>query len=82
MRLLLDSSALIWWFAASPLLSPRAQRSVKDSRNQIFVSAASIWEIGIKQQMGKLEAAAILEQVPLWLVQERFVELPISALHA
>ena len=57
MRLLLDSHALIWWFAGDPQLSVPALRAVEDEENNVLVSAASAWEIATKHRIGKLPEA-------------------------
>ena len=54
MRLLLDTHALIWWLAGSTLLSRPARRAIDGSANDVFVSAASAWEISIKHAAGRL----------------------------
>lgn len=82
MRLLLDSSALIWWFARSPQLSSSAADNIENRTNEILVSAASLWEIGIKHRIGKFNAGPMLEQVPIWFKEERFTELPVFSEHA
>ena len=83
MKLLLDTHALIWWWADSPRLSPAARAAVVDAGNQVLVSAASAWEIAIKQRLGKLsgvptEAGAFAER----LTASGFESLPIRAAHA
>ncbi|QDS86528.1 hypothetical protein EC9_06920 [Rosistilla ulvae] len=54
MRVLLDSHAVIWWVDQHRLLSPNALAAVADPSNELFVSAATVWEIGIKVGLGKL----------------------------
>ena len=54
MRLLLDTHALIWWLAADSSLSATARNAIGDPANDIFVSAASAWEIATKHRIGKL----------------------------
>jgi PIN domain nuclease of toxin-antitoxin system len=54
MNILLDTHALIWLAEGSPKLSPKARRAVESRRNQTFYSLASIWELAIKLQLGKL----------------------------
>ena len=54
MKLLLDSHAVIWWVDQHELLSPNANDAISDPQNELFVSAATIWEIGIKVGIGKL----------------------------
>ena len=57
MRLLLDTHAFLWWLAGSPRLSRPASRAIGKERNQVFVSAASVWEISTKIRLGRLEVA-------------------------
>lgn len=55
MRLLLDTHIFLWAVAGSPLLVPAARRAIEDA-SEVYVSAASIWEIAIKARIGKVEA--------------------------
>ena len=54
MRLLLDTHIFLWAVAGSPRLKPAARRLI-ESAEQVYVSAASIWEVAIKAQLGKIE---------------------------
>jgi PIN domain nuclease of toxin-antitoxin system len=54
MRLLLDSNAFVWAVADSPKLTRRARKIMQDA-NEIYVSAASLWELSIKRGLGKFE---------------------------
>ena len=54
MNLLLDTHALLWWLADDEKLSANARTWISDPGNQVFVSAVSGWEIGIKRALGKL----------------------------
>ena len=54
MRLLLDTHALLWWWANDPLLSEAARAAMLDEAIEVHVSAASAWEIATKQRIGKL----------------------------
>jgi PIN domain nuclease of toxin-antitoxin system len=49
MRLLPDTHALLWWFTADPRLSATATAAIADAANEVYVSAASAWEIATKQ---------------------------------
>lgn len=83
MRLLLDAHALIWWLAGDLSLSATAQNAIADDRNDVFVSAASAWEIATKYRIGKLSQAALLAaDVASAIAQQGFHELPISLRHA
>ncbi len=78
MRLLLDTHALIWWLTASPELSAEVTSAIADPTNDVFVSAASAWEIGIKKAVGKLHAPDDLEAQ---IGRHAFTPLPISLRH-
>ncbi len=61
MRLLLDTRALLWTFDDPAELSRQALDAIADERNDVFVSAASAWEIAIKRALGKLVAPVDIE---------------------
>ena len=77
-RLLLDTHAFLWWLADAPQLSDAARKAIGDERNEVFVSAASGWEIAIKRQLGKLQAPDDLDAA---VEAEGFSHLPISFFH-
>ncbi|MCK9461742.1 MAG: type II toxin-antitoxin system VapC family toxin [Proteobacteria bacterium] len=79
MNLLLDTHVLLWWLNDDPELSGRARAAVADGRNVVFVSAASVWEIRIKQALGKLRLPKSFREV---LERQPFMELPVTAEHA
>ncbi|MBW2427319.1 MAG: type II toxin-antitoxin system VapC family toxin [Deltaproteobacteria bacterium] len=79
MNLLLDTHVLLWWLDASPTLSEKATSSIADGNNLIFVSAAVIWEIRIKQALRKLTIPDNFRKV---LDQQPFEMLAITAEHA
>jgi PIN domain nuclease of toxin-antitoxin system len=54
-RLLLDTNIFLWWQWRDPLLPAAAKAAIEDRANEILVSAATIWEIGIKRRIGKLD---------------------------
>jgi PIN domain nuclease of toxin-antitoxin system len=79
MNLLLDTHALLWWLDDHPSLSERARMTISDGNNMVFVSAVVIWEIRIKQALGKLEIPPDFRQV---LDQQPFEMLAITVEHA
>lgn len=82
MRLLLDTHALIWWLAGDPALSADAKSVIADLENEVFVSAASAWEIATKYRIGRLpQAAALSVDVSGALASQGFIELAITVLH-
>lgn len=54
MDLLLDTCAFIWWDSGGGALSPAASTALRDHANRLHLSCASIWEMQIKSQKGRL----------------------------
>lgn len=67
MRLLLDTHTLLWFLEDSPQLSSTARTEIEESANDVFVSAASLWEIAIKVSLGKL---ALNKPIDVWMPTE------------
>ena len=78
-RLLLDTHTLLWWIQDDPALDTQTRESINDPNNEIFVSAASIWEISIKRSRGRLESPRDLDAQ---IDRARFVRLSITFDHA
>ena len=79
MNLLLDTHILLWWLDDSPELSSQARNAVVDTDNLIILSAVVIWEIRIKQALGKLMIAQNFYEV---IKKQAFEMLPITSDHA
>ncbi len=54
-RAILDTHILLWWLAEPEKLSKKQFEIISSANSQILVSVASIWEIRIKESLGKLE---------------------------
>ncbi len=54
MKLLLDTHVFMWWDSDHSRLSPDALAACKSSVNSLHLSLASVWEMQIKHQLGKL----------------------------
>lgn len=80
MRLLLDTHFFLWWVADDPRLGKRARAEIAKPGNQVWVSAASLWEIGIKRALGKLEVGST--DLLLELKMAGFEELAMLGRHA
>jgi PIN domain nuclease of toxin-antitoxin system len=78
-RLLLDTQVYLWYLADSRKLSAKA-RSEITSAEEVFVSAASIWEAAVKVAIGKLDA--VPDDLVAGIGASGFAELPVSARHA
>ena len=77
-RLLLDTEAFIWWDANDRRLGSVARRRIAEAA-EVYVSAASAWEISIKVALGKLRTSRTASEA---LVDSTFSELPVSFAHA
>jgi PIN domain nuclease of toxin-antitoxin system len=78
MRVLLDTHLLLWALG-SPSKLPAAARKLIDDAN-VYVSAATIWEVSIKAALGKLSADP--REVLAALEPAGFLELPVTGAHA
>lgn len=79
MKVLLDTSALIWWLSDSPRLQTEARAMISDPGNEILVSVVSLWEIAIKVRIGKLQAQ--IEEIENQVEREGFRRLAIQLAH-
>ena len=94
MRLLIDTHILLWWLGDDPALPPWAASAIADPEHDVIVSAASVWEISIKQAAGRLPAhhadpfdriliaQAGLEGLTLVSVDRRFADYDVALLGA
>lgn len=79
MNLLLDTHVLLWWLDDNPTLSKEARVVISEPTNIVFISAAVIWEIRIKQSLGKLK---IPKNFMTELEAQPFETLDITPEHA
>jgi len=77
-RLLLDTHVLLWWLSDDSQLGAESREAISNPRNQVYVSAASTWEISIKKSIGKLTAPEDLDAI---VESEGFDKLPITLFH-
>ncbi len=78
MRYLLDTHVILWWYQDSPQLEKRHRQVIADNENEIYVSAAAIWEIEVKRRNGKLDCPPdMMERIKA----DGFKLLPIMAEH-
>lgn len=54
MKLLLDTHIFLWFISGDKRLTPAMTSAIRDVNNEVFLSAASIWEVIVKWQLGKL----------------------------
>ena len=79
MRLLLDTHIYLWFLTASRKL-PKSVVNRIEIADVVFVSAASIWEAGIKIRQGKLQGNT--DDLIAGIASSGFVELPMTATHS
>ncbi len=79
MRLLLDTHVFLWAVTGARLLNADARRLI-EAAEEVYVSAASIWEVAIKARLGKIEADPV--ELAAAIEASGFLELPVKAVHA
>lgn len=82
MRLLLDTHLLLWAVADSKRLPGEARALLEDAANDVYYSAASIWEIAIKSSLGRKDFRIDIDVLQAALPRIGLTELPVSAAHA
>ena len=82
MRILLDTYILLWAVGASHRLSGDLRRLLEDTDNDIYFSAASIWEVAIKNALGREGFRADPAQILKVMPDTGFAELPVKSIHA
>jgi PIN domain nuclease of toxin-antitoxin system len=82
MKLLLDSHAFIWWDNDLGKMSPAAVALYQDPTNTLLLSVASVWEMQIKTQTGKLKLPlALLETISNQQRTNRLQIVPVTLEH-
>jgi PIN domain nuclease of toxin-antitoxin system len=76
---IIDSHILIWWLLDSPELKPNIKAFLTNPAQKVYVSVATVWEIAIKQAMGKLQG---FENLPDMLAISDFEVIDIKPHHA
>jgi PIN domain nuclease of toxin-antitoxin system len=82
MNLLLDTHVFLWWNEANPKLSRRARQLLSDPDNALYLSAASVWEMVLKAQSGKLGLPTVpAVYIPARLQHYGMQPLPVTIEH-
>lgn len=82
MKLLLDTQLLLWAAGQPERLSVRARKLLEDSRNELLFSAASLWEIAIKSNLGRDDFRVEPRLLRRGLLDNGYVEIPVTSQHA
>jgi len=81
-KLLLDTHAFLWLMGEPSKLSAPARDACGDETNQLLLSVASLWEIQLKHQLGKLRLDVPLDQIVHEQTEAQVIELlPVEAHH-
>ena len=78
MKLLLDTHILLWAAAEPEQLSKQAKALIEDPQNQLYFSAASLWEIAIKNKLGRADFKVDLPVLRRNLLDNGFEEIAIN----
>ena len=81
MNLLLDTHTLLWAAAEPSKLSPQATELIGNEENRLFFSAASLWEVVIKDGLGRPDFRVDPHLLRRGLVDNGYSELPITSQH-
>ena len=82
MKLLLDTQLLLWAAGQPERLSTSARRLLNNPRNELLFSAASLWEITIKNSLGRDDFRVEPRLLRRGLLDNGYTELPITGQHA
>jgi PIN domain nuclease of toxin-antitoxin system len=82
MRFILDTHVLIWASNGSCRLSASARALIADPSNELFFSAANMWEIGIKRRLQRPDFTVDPHSLRLGLLANGYLELSINSEHA
>lgn len=82
-RLLIDTHVLLWLLLTPDRIPDRTRDQLADPAADVFVSAASSWEIATKHRLGKLTGAeSVVGGYPEHLDRLRATEIPVTSRHA
>jgi PIN domain nuclease of toxin-antitoxin system len=81
MKVLIDTHALIWYIGGKKKLSKKTIAVIENTKNQVYVSKASLWELAIKISLGKLEISIPFEELEAFLKENAFFILEYNFSH-
>jgi PIN domain nuclease of toxin-antitoxin system len=82
MRVLLDTRILLWAIAEPRRIPKQTRTQLESSTNEVLFSAASLWEVAIKVQTGRLTLSVPLDDIAAAADTMGFIELPVRSAHA
>ncbi len=81
MKLLLDTHAFLWFMAGDDRLSRKARVAMESEDAELFLSAASVWEMAIKASLGRLTLSMSVADYVVEKIDDGFRMLPIEWAH-
>ncbi|HET7395761.1 MAG TPA: type II toxin-antitoxin system VapC family toxin [Gammaproteobacteria bacterium] len=81
MKLLLDTHVLLWAAGQAEKLSAEARELIENRRNDLFFSAANLWEVSIKHDLGRKDFRVDPRLLRRGLLDNGYEELPITSEH-
>jgi len=81
-KLLLDTQLLLWAAGQPERFSAVARKQLNNPRNELLFSAASIWEIAIKSNLGREDFSVEPRVLRRGLLDNGYAELPVTSQHA
>ena len=81
MAFLLDTHAFLWFASGDEKLPIHIQDTIKNLKNSCFVSVASMWEISIKQRLGKLNSTLSIDKLFKLAEQNQIEIIQINSEH-
>ncbi len=82
MKLILDTHLLLWAAGSPDRLSPDAITLLNDKNNELLFSAVSLWEVAIKQSLGRDDFKVNARLLRRGLLDNGYDELPMTSEHA
>lgn len=82
MRLLLDTHIALWAITDSPRLSTVARELILAPDNEIYISAATVWEIAIKHSLSRHAIPISGEEARRYFAEAGYLSLPVTGRHA
>ncbi len=81
MKLLLDTHVLLWAAGQTEKLPSGARKLIENRRNDLFFSAANLWEVAIKHDLGRKDFRVDPRLLRRGLLDNGYEELPITSEH-
>jgi len=79
MDLLLDTHVFLWYISGDARLSSARAAAIRDPSNAIFLSSVALWEVVVKQELGKLQLpASAIDYIPRQRRRHGIESLPLD----